>query len=175
MTAADQRSRDPRAEARPGPPDEVRCDRARDDARKPAEEAQKSDEAEQNRAPVKPRSWFVEHKLLTALIVVATLAAVAAGALWWLNARHYEDTDDAFIDERPSAVGAEVVSAAIVEVPVTDNEIVETGQTLVKLDDRDYRAALAQAEAQIGEAEAAIAQAEAQTNAQQSAVSPRCR
>jgi membrane fusion protein, multidrug efflux system len=154
----DQRSRDPHMETRPGPAEKASKDRERDDAAKPAE------------APARGRSWIARHKLWTALIVIVALAAAAAGVLWWLNARHYEDTDDAFIDARPSAISAQVVSAAIVEVPVTDNEIVEAGQPLVQLDDRDYRAALAQAEAQIAQAEAAMGQAEAQMAAQQSAV-----
>ena len=121
------------------------------------------------KSPRKKPPWIATHKLAAALLVLVALTAATAGVLWWLNARHYEDTDDAFIDGRPSAVSAQV-AAAIVDVPVTDNEIVHTGQTLVRLDDRDYFDAVAQAKAQIAEAEAAIGQAEAQTTAQQSAV-----
>ncbi len=53
---------------------------------------------------------------------------------------------------------------------MTDNEIVQSGQVLVRLDDRDYVAAQAQAEAQIAQAEAAISSAEAQTTAQQATI-----
>ncbi len=97
------------------------------------------------------------------------MAAAAAGVAWWLNARHYENTDDAFIDGRPSEISAQV-AAAIVDVAVTDNEIVQPGQPLARLDDRDYRDAVAQAKAVIAQAEAAKGQAEAQTTAQQAAV-----
>lgn len=115
------------------------------------------------------RSWIAAHKLVAALIVIVALAAAAAGVAWWLNARHYENTDDAFIDGRPSEISAQV-AAAIVDVAVTDNEIVQPGQPLARLDDRDYRDAVAQAKAVIAQAEAAKGQAEAQTTAQQAAV-----
>jgi membrane fusion protein (multidrug efflux system) len=129
------------------------------------------DEAEDGKAPAQRggKSWVAAHKLLTALIIVVALAATLAGVVWWLNARHFEDTDDAFIDARPSAISAQV-AAAIADVPVTDNEIVQSGQVLARLDDRDYRAAQAQAQAQIAQAEAVISSAEAQTTAQQSTI-----
>ena len=51
-----------------------------------------------------------------------------------------KSTDDAFIDARTVSISAQV-GAAIVDVPVTDNQLVEPGAVLVRLDDRDYRAA----------------------------------
>jgi membrane fusion protein, multidrug efflux system len=75
-------------------------------------------------------------RLLTALIIGGGVLAVLLG-LWWLNARHYESTDDAFIDARTVQISAQV-AAAIINVPVTDNQMVEAGAELVRLDDRDY-------------------------------------
>jgi membrane fusion protein, multidrug efflux system len=115
------------------------------------------------------RSWIASHKLATIAIVILSLAVVAVGVAYWLNARQYADTDDAFIDARPSAISAQV-SAAITDVPVTDNEVVKPGQVVARLDDRDYVAAQAQAKAQIAQAEAAISSAEAQTTAQQAVI-----
>lgn len=117
-----------------------------------------------------PQSWMARHRLATVLLLrLLAFAAVVAGTLWWLNARHYEDTDDAFIDARPSAISAQV-AGAIIDIPVTDNEIVEAGQPLVRLDDRDYRATEAQNKAQIAQAEATISSAEAQSVAQQATI-----
>jgi len=102
----------------------------------------------------------------------AALVAVAVGAAcvaWWLATREYESTDDAFIDARPSAIGAQV-AGAIVDAPVTDNQVVEAGAVLARIDDRDYRAAEAQAEASVASGEAAIAANAAQTVSQQAAV-----
>ena len=114
-------------------------------------------------------AWIASHKLATTAVIILALAAVAGGVAWWLNARQYENTDDAFIDAHPSAIGPQV-AAAITDVPVTDNEIVKPGQVLARLDDRDYVAAVAQAKAQIAQAEATISSAEAQTTAQQATI-----
>ena len=115
------------------------------------------------------RAWIASHKLTSIAIIILALAVVAGGIAYWLNARQYADTDDAFIDAHPSAVSAQV-SAAITDVPVTDNELVKPGQVLVRLDDRNYVAAVAQAKAQIAQAEATISSAEASTTAQQATV-----
>ncbi len=114
-------------------------------------------------------AWIATHRIATFVLIVGLFAAAAIGIVWWLNARHYEDTDDAFIDARPSAISADV-AGAIVDVPVTDNEVVEPGQTLVRIDDRNYRAAQAQAKAQVAQAEAAIRSAVAQSVAQQATI-----
>ncbi|MGA7431087.1 MAG: biotin/lipoyl-binding protein, partial [Xanthobacteraceae bacterium] len=74
--------------------------------------------------------------LVAALIIGGVILAVLLG-LWWINARQYESTDDAFIDARTVQISAQV-AAAIVNVPVTDNQMVEAGAELVRLDDRDY-------------------------------------
>jgi len=117
----------------------------------------------------KPAAWLRRHKLLAGLIALAILVAIGAGGAWWLNSRNYESTDDAFIDARPSAISPEV-SGAITEVLATDNEVVEPGQVLVKIDPRNYAAAVDEAKASAAQAEAAIATSEAQMAAQQAAI-----
>ncbi len=102
---------------------------------------------------------------ITALIIAAIVAAV----VYWLNASGYESTDDAFIDARTVSVSAQV-GAAIVDVPVTDNQPVEAGTVLVRLDDRDYRAQVDQAIAQVDQAKANMANIDAQVAAQQARI-----
>jgi membrane fusion protein, multidrug efflux system len=99
---------------------------------------------------------------VTALVIVAIVAVV----FWWVNSGTYESTDDAFIDARTVPVSAQI-SAAIVDVPVTDNQLVEAGAVLVRLDDRDYRVQADQAKAQMSQAQASITNIEAQVSAQQ--------
>jgi membrane fusion protein (multidrug efflux system) len=114
----------------------------------------------------KDRPGFLRrHPLIAALIVVLLLILIVAGVLWWLQARQYESTDDAFIDTRTVTISAQV-SGLITAVPVTDNQAVKAGAVLVRIDDSDYRASLEQANAQVAEAEAAIANADAQIEAQ---------
>jgi len=98
------------------------------------------------------------------------LASVAgAGYIYLDNASHFESTDDAFIAARQFAV-APKVSGSITAVPVTDNEHVEAGQVIARIDDRDYRTALAQAEAQVEAAQASIANIDAQITVQDAQV-----
>jgi membrane fusion protein, multidrug efflux system len=103
--------------------------------------------------------------VITALIVAAIIAVVA----WWFNTSGYESTDDAFIDARTVSISSQV-NAAIVDVPVTDNQLVEAGAVLLRLDDRDYKAQLDQAAAQVDQAKANLANVDAQLAAQQARI-----
>jgi membrane fusion protein, multidrug efflux system len=100
--------------------------------------------------------------VITALIVIAIVAVV----VWWINTSGYESTDDAFIDARTVSISSQV-NAAIVDVPVTDNQLVETGAVLVRLDDRDYKAQADQAQAQVDQSNANVANIDAQLAVQQ--------
>jgi membrane fusion protein (multidrug efflux system) len=90
------------------------------------------------------------------LLVLGGLIGAALLVAWWLHARNYQSTDDAFIDSRTVQISAQV-GAAIVDVPVTDNQIVDAGTELVHLDDRDYVAQVKQAQASIENLTAQIA------------------
>jgi membrane fusion protein, multidrug efflux system len=117
----------------------------------------------------KARPWhdtFRDHRVLVLTIAAVIVVAVVTLVLWWLHARQYESTDDAFIDTRTVQISAQV-AAAIVDVPVTDNQLVDAGAVLARLDDRDYKAQLDQAKAQVGQAQAGIANLDAQLVAQQ--------
>jgi membrane fusion protein (multidrug efflux system) len=103
--------------------------------------------------------------IVTALIILALVASV----VWWVNAGNYESTDDAFIDTRTVSISSQI-SAAVVEVPVTDNQLVEAGAVLVRLDDRDYKAQVDQAKSQIDQAQANITNVVAQLGAQQARI-----
>jgi membrane fusion protein (multidrug efflux system) len=105
------------------------------------------------------------HPWATAAVSIAIIAVLAAVLIWWLNARHYESTDDAFIDARTVQISPQV-GGVIVDVPVTDNQPVTAGSPLVHIDPRDYQVAVAQAQAQLEQAQAAVANMDAQIAAQ---------
>ena len=107
--------------------------------------------------------------LLRIGLVLLAGVAIGAGYLWWDNASHYESTDDAFIAARQIAIAPQV-TGYVTAVPVTDNEHVEAGAVIAKLDDRDYQAALDQANAQIEAAKAGVVNAEAQLDVQQAQI-----
>jgi len=103
------------------------------------------------------------------LLVIGGIIAAALLVGWWLHARNYESTDDAFIDSRTVQISAQV-AAAIINVPVTDNQLVDAGAELVRLDDRDYVAERDQAQAQVNQAQASVDNLTAQIVAQQAKV-----
>jgi membrane fusion protein, multidrug efflux system len=114
----------------------------------------------------KKRRTLRSRPLVAGLVVILSIGAVIAAVLWWLQARHYESTDDAFIDTRIVSISSQI-NGLIVDVPVDDNQLVEAGAVLFRIDDRDYRAALDQARAQIDQAVASIKNLQAQIDAQE--------
>src|ERR1700710_1051280 len=120
-------------------------------------------EADQGReqGPTGIRGAFQTHPVAMIVCLGLILVGIIAGVAWYLNGRHYESTDDAFIDGRPVLVSPQV-TGSIVRVSVTDNQIVKTGDLLAKIDPRDYQAALDQAAAQMRQAEATMRNLDAQ-------------
>ncbi|TJW10998.1 MAG: HlyD family secretion protein [Mesorhizobium sp.] len=105
------------------------------------------------------------HPYRTAAVTLVLLLVAAGLVTWWLNARLYESTDDAFIDARTITIGAEI-AGRITEVAVTDNQPVQAGSVLLRIDDSDYQAALKQADAGVAAAQAEIVDVAAQIKAQ---------
>jgi len=109
-------------------------------------------------------------RVLTAGIVV--MLAVGAGFYgydWLASGRFIESTNDAYVGGEVTIV-APKVAGFVARVAVTDNQAVHAGDLLVKLDDRDYRAALTRAEAAVNAAQAAIANYDATRSLQESLI-----
>jgi membrane fusion protein, multidrug efflux system len=117
----------------------------------------------------KARGTLRRHPFIAALVALVFVGAVIGAILWWLQARQFESTDDAFIDTRIVSISSQI-NGQIVDVPVNDNQLVEAGTVLCRIDERDYRAALDQAKAQIDQAQASIDNLAAQINAQYSKI-----
>ncbi len=99
-------------------------------------------------------------KLVAALVL---LVAVAVGVYAvYMHFRDRVSSDDANVDGHISAI-APKITGNVIEVAVLDNQAVKAGQVLVRIDPRDYRAA-------VDVAKAAVAQAEGQLNAARVAV-----
>ena len=98
------------------------------------------------------------------ILVFVLLMLVAGGVIWWLDARNYEDTDDAFIDTHIIHVSPQVAGEVLV-VYVNDNQRVRAGQSLVDIDARSQQAQLDQIMAQRVQAMTQIEQAQAQERA----------
>ena len=96
-------------------------------------------------------------------------SALGTGYVYWDYAEHFQSTDDAFIAARQSSLASRV-SGYLTAVPVTDNQHVVAGDVVARIDDRDYRVALAQAEAQVAAAQASIENVDAQLDVQQAQI-----
>jgi membrane fusion protein (multidrug efflux system) len=101
--------------------------------------------------------------------LILLVVLLPAGYLYWDYASHFESTDDAFIAARQFTI-APKVPGYLTAVPVTDNEHVVAGQVIARIDDRDYRNALAEAKAQVGAARANIENIDAQIVVQQAQI-----
>lgn len=109
-------------------------------------------------------------KVLVALAGLIALAALGWWGLgWWQTGRFIEETDNAYVRTDSVAVRAEL-SARVAEVAVDDNQTVERGDLLVRLDAETYRDQVSQAKAQQAVAVASIVQSRRQVALQQAAI-----
>lgn len=107
----------------------------------------------------KRRSFFA-NPLFRVAAVLVLVALIIAGILWWLNARQYESTDDAFIDTHIVMVAPQI-AGQVSRVYITDNQFVKAGQPLVDLNSADQESRVNQILAQRAQSETQIAQAQA--------------
>jgi membrane fusion protein (multidrug efflux system) len=101
-----------------------------------------------------------KHLSLAGAALLVAIGAAWYGHEWWTVGRFIESTDDAYVGGDVTVL-APRVSGFIAEVRVTDNQKVRAGDLLVKIDDRDYRAALAKTEAGVAAQRAALANLDA--------------
>ena len=104
----------------------------------------------------KPKFWII-------LIVVVAVIAVGA-LLYWMHARQYESTDDAFVDAHIVRLAPQV-SGTLIQVAEVDNRHVEAGRLLAVIRPTSPEAQLAEANANIQQAISQEKQAEAQVTA----------
>jgi len=99
------------------------------------------------------------------LLLAGAGLAVLLGAAWfghdyWTVGQYIESTDDAYVGGDVTEL-APKVGGLIAGLAVGDNQEVHAGDLLVKIDDRDYRAALAKAQAAVAGDQATLANLDA--------------
>jgi membrane fusion protein (multidrug efflux system) len=100
--------------------------------------------------------WRRSRRLLIAAALLAgTVGSGHYGHDYWTTGRFMVETDDAYV-RADSTIVAPKVSGYIVEVDVRDNQPVKTGDVLARIDDRDFRAGVDQAHADVASAKAAV-------------------
>lgn len=108
-----------------------------------------------------------ERIVAVALVVAAMTVALSAWA--WVRSRDVIATDNAYIRGDVTSL-APRVTGYVVSVAVLDNQEVRCGDILFRIDDRDYRARLAQADANVAAAQSRLADVSAQARLQHSLV-----
>ena len=114
--------------------------------------------------PASKKSAFV-----LAALAVAALAAASYGAYWWHTGRFIQTTDDAYVGGDISAISSKI-SGYIQQLAVQDNMAVKKGDLLIRIDDRDYRAARAKAVGEVAAQQAALADIIATRQLQQATI-----
>ncbi|BAZ40053.1 HlyD family secretion protein [Calothrix sp. NIES-4101] len=86
--------------------------------------------------------------LILGLLGVGVLAAGGFGYNYWHYATTHQETDNATVAGHINQVSSKI-PGTVSEVLVSDNQLVQQGQLLVKLDPRDYQNKVQQAEASL--------------------------
>jgi membrane fusion protein (multidrug efflux system) len=110
-----------------------------------------------------------KRQLLAVGVSVAALGAMAYGYQWATVDRFIETTDDAYVGGDVTAI-APHVAGFVSDIAVGDNQRVKKGQLLMRLDDRDFRAAEDHAKAILDNKRAVLTDLEAKYSAQHSAI-----
>ncbi|HSV10142.1 MAG TPA: HlyD family secretion protein [Hanamia sp.] len=108
-------------------------------------------------------------KVFLIILIIMVLAGAWFGITKYNHAQHHEETDDAQIEADIIPVIPRV-SGYVEEVRVKDNQQVHKGDTLIIIDDRDYKIALMQAEAALATAKSNVAASRANTAAARSGI-----
>jgi membrane fusion protein (multidrug efflux system) len=133
-----------------------------------AEESKEEKEGDKEKKPDKPPVYKRPAVIIS--ISAFLIIVIIGGIAYWLHARHYVSTDDAYIDGHVTQISPQIPARAL-KLHITDNQFVHEGDLLIELDPTDYQVALEQANAQALAAQGRLAQAEAQIDAAKAAVS----
>jgi membrane fusion protein (multidrug efflux system) len=109
------------------------------------------------KATVKPSRWIGGSLLRLVVLVIAAGIVVLFAVRWdaWVGGRSRQTTDDAYVRGDITPLSAQI-EGYVHRVSVSDFQLVKAGDLLIEIDDQDYQARVAQAEADLLGAEAAI-------------------
>ena len=101
-------------------------------------------------APVAANGNGKRRSLLIGVTIALIIVLIAYGIWWFIYARHYENTDDAYVGGNVVQVTPQV-GGTVLAINTDDTELVQAGKPLVELDKADAKVALDQAEAQLAQ------------------------
>jgi membrane fusion protein (multidrug efflux system) len=103
---------------------------------------------------------FYKKPLFWIIFVIVAAVVIIGGTLWWLHARRFETTDDAFVDAHVVRIAAQV-SGRLTRVPDADNRHVHKNQLLAVIEPGSPEANAAEAQAGVAQSDAQIKQSQA--------------
>ena len=115
----------------------------------PQQPAANNQPAQPNK-PAQSANTGKRKRMMTLLVIVILIAAIAYGLYYFLVARFHEDTDDAYVNGNVVQITPQV-TGTVVAVNADDTQTVKAGDPLVVLDPADARVALEQAEANLAQ------------------------
>ncbi len=110
-------------------------------------------------------------RILPIILIIVIIGGIIFGIKELIFYTHYETTDDAQIDGDISPVVARA-SGYVKEIRFRDNQFVNKGDTLVILDDKDYRIKLEQAKAALAAAQSSVGVSSSNVSATKAHVPP---
>jgi len=106
------------------------------------------------RAPLEGRSAVLvrrrplRQRLRLPLMFAGPILVLLAAGYWYLTGGRYVSTDDAYVQAARVAISTDI-SGRVAEIDVKDNERVNGGQLLFRLDPRPFQIAVNEAKAQL--------------------------
>ncbi len=130
----------------------------------------KSGEPEPAAAPAAPnRRARLRERILPVVAALVLIGAAGGGWYWWTVGRFIETTDDAYVHSDTAVISPEI-EGYVRAVRVVDNQAVRAGDVLLTIDDRDFKARVAAAEADLAAKAAAVQSMAGQITLQRSLI-----
>ena len=83
-----------------------------------------------------------------AIIALVVLAAAIGGLVYWLHARHFASTDNAYVNAHTTEIAGQV-SGPVTKVYVRENQAVKKGDVLFRIDPEPLEINVAKAQASL--------------------------
>jgi membrane fusion protein (multidrug efflux system) len=114
-----------------------------------------------DRPPEDKKPSPFKNPLVLAIGGAILVLLIVGGLVFWLNARNFESTDDAFIDVQIVRIAPQI-AGQVTQVLVDDNQLVSAGQPLASIDSADAQTKVAEAQAKAAQAQSQVDDARVQ-------------
>jgi membrane fusion protein (multidrug efflux system) len=125
-----------------------------------SEDEQDEDEDDDKKGKKDKKPGLFQNIWVRVVLALVIILLIVGAIIWWMIARQYEDTDDAFVDTHIVHISPQI-AGEVTQVRVNDNQEVQRGQPLIEINSADAQTKLLQAQAQEVQAHTQVDQATA--------------